>query len=367
MSRFLPALIPLLLLLLGCADKPYRALSPKSSDPFYQEDKDHGYSGQKKLLDRVYQLDPGQSFFKCSPYFLQDPPRKLAFLPFENLKGGDFLLNGMPLTERKGEDKKAWSWTYSNRLRKFLFAHFALREFELLGLLETDTILQELGITNPKRLYKTDPKDLGRALGVDAVIYGKVTHYESHYYLLFTQVVVGLYIRCVSTHDGSTLFEVAEVRRDNNLRIATNPIDFAAGSVQNVMALRDLYRIKAADEACREIVARVPVAESLKVEKEHKWKTRLASDQKIKRIRARLMKTETYITDGGGEEPTKPGHGSSPRLHRVQKGDTLFKLARKYYNDESQWKTIYKANQGSIKDKDHLVPGETLVIPPLPL
>jgi LysM repeat protein len=364
----------LLALLPGCANDQYRELSYKNNDPFYQKDKDNGYSGQKRLLDRVYQLDPGQRLLKYSPDFLQNPPKKVALLPFENLQGGDFMLNGAPFTERKGEEKEAWSWTYSNRVRRFLFAHLSLREFEMVGLLETDAILKELGINCPERLYKVDPKDLGKALGVDAVVYGKVTHYGAHYYLLFTQVVVGLYVRCVSTHDGSTLFEVGEVRRDNNIRVATNPIDFAAGSLQNVITLRDLYVAKAADEVCREIVARIPEVESLKEEKELKWKTQVASSQKIQGIKTRLamvnndkdgpppVELGTYLTDGGGGD----GKGTlqrPPTIHKVQKGDTLFHLARKYYNDNSRWRTILEANRSNLQDKDRLVPGQTLVIP----
>ncbi|MFN3466189.1 MAG: GNA1162 family protein [Candidatus Brocadiales bacterium] len=341
--------MPLLLfLLIGCANNQYRELSSRNNDPFYQEEKDKGYSGEKRLLDRIYQLDPGQRFFRSSPSFLQNPPKKLALLPFENLQGGDFMLNGGPFPERTVEEKKDWSWTYANRVRRFFFAHLSLREFELLGLLETDAILKELGITSPEKLYKCDPKELGKALGVDAVIYGKVTHYGAHYYLLFTQVVVGLYVRCVSTNDGSTLFEVGEVRRDNNIRIATNPIDFAAGSIQNVIVLRDLYVAKAADEVSREVVARIPMVKSLQEERIHRWKSLAASSQKIQGVKARLGTTDN---DG------------SLKIHKVKKGDTLYRLARQYYNDSSRWRTIFEANRENLTDKDRLVPGQTLVIP----
>jgi hypothetical protein len=342
--RTFSALIPFLFLILGCANNQYRDLSSRNNDPFYQEEKDSGYSGQKKLLDRLYQLDPGQRFLEHSSSFLQNPPKKLAILPFENLQGGDFKINGEPVPEREGEEEKAWSWTYSNRFRRFFFAYLSLREFELLGLLETDTVLQELGIDCPEKLYEYDPKDLGKALGVDAVIYGKVTHYGAHYYLLFTQVVAGLYIRCVSTSDCKTLFEVAEVRRDNNVRIATNPIDFAAGAIQNVIALRDLYTARAVDEVCREIAGRIPVVKALQEERKLKYKTLVASNRKVQEVK------DKNAANGG-------------RVHNVKKGDTLYKLAREYYNDTSRWKTIYEANRASLTDKDRLVPGQPLVIP----
>jgi nucleoid-associated protein YgaU len=55
--------------------------------------------------------------------------------------------------------------------------------------------------------------------------------------------------------------------------------------------------------------------------------------------------------------------GANARMHTVQKGDTLYKLARQYYNDQSQWKKIYEANRNKIRNQNQLVVGTELVIP----
>ncbi|MFQ5491039.1 MAG: LysM peptidoglycan-binding domain-containing protein [Phycisphaerae bacterium] len=49
--------------------------------------------------------------------------------------------------------------------------------------------------------------------------------------------------------------------------------------------------------------------------------------------------------------------------HVVVKGDTLFGLARTYYNDQSRWKDIYAANADRLKSPDVLFVGQELVIP----
>lgn len=54
---------------------------------------------------------------------------------------------------------------------------------------------------------------------------------------------------------------------------------------------------------------------------------------------------------------------ASGRTHVVRKGDTLFALARQYYNDQSKWKTIWEANRALIPDKDLLPIGTRLAIP----
>jgi nucleoid-associated protein YgaU len=51
------------------------------------------------------------------------------------------------------------------------------------------------------------------------------------------------------------------------------------------------------------------------------------------------------------------------RTHVVRKGDTLYKLARVYYNDQSKWRAIWDANRDKVSDPDVLSVGQTLVIP----
>ncbi|MCP4248264.1 MAG: LysM peptidoglycan-binding domain-containing protein [bacterium] len=54
---------------------------------------------------------------------------------------------------------------------------------------------------------------------------------------------------------------------------------------------------------------------------------------------------------------------ASNSVHVVAKGDTLIRLARKYYNDQSRWKEIYEANRGTMSHPDVLRIGQELVIP----
>ncbi len=54
---------------------------------------------------------------------------------------------------------------------------------------------------------------------------------------------------------------------------------------------------------------------------------------------------------------------ASDAVHIVAKGDTLYALARKYYNDERRWKDIYEANRDRISNPDLIGLGQELVIP----
>jgi hypothetical protein len=301
-------ILPLFVLSLfaGCSAQNHE-LVWENTDPFYQQEQGGEGYAKKTALDRTLQLDPGERNLRYSPSFIKNPPRRIAVMPFENLEGGNFKLNWIPITGRGGEEEDNWSWTYVNRLRKSFFAYLSLREFELLSLMETDTVMQELGITDAKKLYDVDPRDLAAALGVDAVIYGKMTNYSAKYLFLYTQVAVGLSVRCVSGEDGSDLFIASEVRRDNKFRIAISPIDLIVTAAQNTMNIRKLHLARAADEVCREVVATIPVSKALVKEKEAYWKDYVASSAKIQDIKQRISITggdETVLlADGSGDSP----------------------------------------------------------------
>ena len=56
-------------------------------------------------------------------------------------------------------------------------------------------------------------------------------------------------------------------------------------------------------------------------------------------------------------------YSAAGRMHSVQRRDTLYSLARFYYNDHRQWKKIYEANRDRIANPNMIKVGMNLVIP----
>lgn len=54
---------------------------------------------------------------------------------------------------------------------------------------------------------------------------------------------------------------------------------------------------------------------------------------------------------------------STGGTHTIRTGDTLYKLAKKYYDDYSMWDKIYDANEDTIQSKNSLKVGQILIIP----
>lgn len=51
------------------------------------------------------------------------------------------------------------------------------------------------------------------------------------------------------------------------------------------------------------------------------------------------------------------------QTHVVKKGETFFKLSRKYYGTDRRWREIWEANQNRVPNPDKLPVGIKLIIP----
>ncbi|MDV9166481.1 LysM peptidoglycan-binding domain-containing protein, partial [Clostridioides difficile] len=61
--------------------------------------------------------------------------------------------------------------------------------------------------------------------------------------------------------------------------------------------------------------------------------------------------------------PLTKGFDTKQKTHKVVEGDTLFKIAKKYYGNGDLWEKIYKANEDKIKDPSVIKNGWILIIP----
>ncbi|TCD16014.1 peptidoglycan-binding protein LysM [Oricola cellulosilytica] len=57
------------------------------------------------------------------------------------------------------------------------------------------------------------------------------------------------------------------------------------------------------------------------------------------------------------------GPANDPKLHTVEKGDTLWAIAEKAYGDGSRYNEIFEANKPMLSHPDKIYPGQVLRIP----
>jgi nucleoid-associated protein YgaU len=61
--------------------------------------------------------------------------------------------------------------------------------------------------------------------------------------------------------------------------------------------------------------------------------------------------------------PPTPTPAPAARTHVIASGDTLTKIARRYYGSSEKWNQILEANRGVIRDPNNLTVGATIRIP----
>ena len=249
----------ILLGLAGCA-----AISAEPRDqPFFGQEYGLATHGRKTWFDHLVEVDPGRIKTRLAPDYEKVAPEKIAVLPFGDLGTAEYVVDKIPLTHRSADKRVDWAWTDANRLRRAVLGYLSEREFLVANSIQVDAILRIHGIDSEKKLGQVSPQTLGTWLGVDAVVYGDVTHYEAYYAFLMSAWQVGCDLRIVSAHDGRELFGAEGSRYSVDLRPAFDPMDIAINSGLALLELRDVTLARAEEETAREIVLRIPRSKEL--------------------------------------------------------------------------------------------------------
>ena len=256
-SRMLPLMctVGAVLFVSGCAS--LRA----HPHPFFLPEQSRESHGRKTWFDHVVEFDPGGITTHVAEDYAQNPPRRIAVLPFVDHGSAQFVVNKIPLTFRDEDAQAAWAWTYANRLRRAMTGYLAQREFMIVNLHTIDTTLAAHGITDWTALQSVSPQQLGEWLRVDTVVYGQLNHYEAYYAFLLASWQVGVDVRLISTADGHEFFTAAGSRYSVDVRPAFSLVDIGINSALTLLHMRDINLARAEDEVGREIALRLPIAE----------------------------------------------------------------------------------------------------------
>jgi hypothetical protein len=260
MATFAASIIVTSVALSGCA-------STKTSyddRTFFRDEQGLDTHGRKTWFDHLVELDPGALKTHLAADYEQVAPEKIAVLPFSDHGNAQYVVDKIPLTHRTDGEQADWAWTDANRTRRAINGYLASREFLGANIIQVDAILKEHGIDSEKKLDQVPPQTLGKWLGVDAVVYGDVLHYEAYYAMLISAWQVGAEVKMVSTHNGEELFSADGSRYSVNFMPAFDPIDIAINSGLSLLELRDVTLARAEEEDAREIVLRIPRSEKLK-------------------------------------------------------------------------------------------------------
>jgi nucleoid-associated protein YgaU len=85
------------------------------------------------------------------------------------------------------------------------------------------------------------------------------------------------------------------------------------------------------------------------------------TDEKLKPVAKQV--TATAEKQPAARTPAAKTSTSTAQTYVVKGGDTLSKLAERFYNSVSKWEKIYEANRDILKNPNYIYIGQKLAIP----
>lgn len=184
--------------------------------------------------------------YKVDPLMENNVPRSIAVLPFHN--------------EAKSKEG-------SEEVRRGFYNHFSSLPFKDMEIHRVDDLLRKAGLTDPEVINKTSAVDLGKILGVEAVVYGNISNFDKLFAVVYSAVSVGAEIKMHETKTGNFLWSGQHVVRIHEGGISTTPIGLIATVIATAMNIRDIQLLRACDDLFREMVKTIPtpsLAEALR-------------------------------------------------------------------------------------------------------
>jgi hypothetical protein len=168
----------------------------------------------------------------------RNPPKSIAILPFGN--------------QTESEDINQF-------VRTTFYSHFCAKPYKDLELHEVDRKLKDHNLNKHDELNQKSVKQLGRILGCDAVVIGKVTEYRRFYAGIYSQMAVGATIDVWDTRSGKQIWSDKHTARHHEGGIPLALTDIAMIGIRSGLNLTESEKVRTVDELSRYLTSRVPV------------------------------------------------------------------------------------------------------------
>ena len=169
---------------------------------------------------------------------VRNPPKSIAILPFGN--------------QTESEDLNEF-------VRTTFYSHLSAHPYRDIELHEVDRKLKTHNVIKSEKLNQKSARRLGRILGCDAVVVGKVTEYQRLYAGIYSQMAVGASIAVWDTRSGKQIWSDVHTTRHHEGGIPLALTDIAMIGIRSGLNLTESEKVKTVDELSRYLTSRVPI------------------------------------------------------------------------------------------------------------
>ena len=180
-----------------------------------------------------------------------------------------------------------------NLVRVAFYGHFSPLPFKDLEITEIDGTLNLFEKHQQKSFKTLSTVELGSILGCQALVFGEVTEFSKLYAGVYSQIGIGAKIRIADTEDGRTIWEDSFTTRFHEGNIPLTQINAIFSLAKSGLNLRTTQELRAIDDLCRNLVARIPKVSFFQIEKAKRvqlCELQIAAFKSIKRAQAVLKR-----------------------------------------------------------------------------
>ncbi len=165
------------------------------------------------------------------------PPRSVAILPFENRTDDEDI---------------------EHLVREGFYSQLCPKRFKDVELSIVDERLAAVNASQYESFRTIEVQELGRLLDCDALVYGAVTKCKRLFVGIYSQMCVGLSITVYDTRSGERVWADDEVTCFHEGGVPLGLLDIPMATVRSGMNMRKIVKVRAVDELCRILTARIP-------------------------------------------------------------------------------------------------------------
>jgi hypothetical protein len=166
-------------------------------------------------------------------------PQQVAILPFGNE------------TDEQGLDAV---------VRRNFANHFSSKNYLDMKLPVADEKLVQFEQSTGKKITGATPKELAAALGMDGILYGKVTDYKKIYAGVYSQLGVEAEVWLVNAGTGKELFRFRESVRYHEGGVPTSILSAVVTAISTAMNLREIQKVRMVNELCYKFMQKIPAS-----------------------------------------------------------------------------------------------------------
>lgn len=154
----------------------------------------------------------------------------------------------------------------SGQVRKSFSNHFSSKPYQKIEPYIVDEKVAQLEKSSSKTIFEISSKDTSQMLGVDGLIYGKVTDFKKVYAVAYSQMGIEAEVWMVNAKTGEEVWRFKESVRYHEGGVPLSPIGLIMQAVSSAMNIREIQRVRVVNELGWKLNENIPSPTGAKAE-----------------------------------------------------------------------------------------------------